>query len=133
MTMKNHSLRPRASMPSGIGQDTRVRRTAATQDVERPGGDSNAFDCAVWRDLYAKIHHVPTARAILQMAEEIPDIVRLYPSLLVQARSTLIRHELHEERRVARWSRLQGLFASLFKRRQCVTPSAFSTRGRRMR
>jgi hypothetical protein len=77
-------------------------------EESRPAGDFsevNAFDRMIWQSLYADIDRPSTARAVLESADSIEIIQKLYPALLVKARQTIIAHEMAQRSQAARTER----------------------------
>jgi hypothetical protein len=74
----------------------------------KPAGDFsevNAFDRMIWQSLYADIDRPSTARAVLDSADSMEIIQKLYPALLVKARQTIIAHEMAKHHQAARTER----------------------------
>jgi hypothetical protein len=94
-------------------QNTAVKSVAETA-IKAIGdfSDVNAFDRSIWQDLYAKIDNPATAQAVMEMSEKLPVLEKLYPSLLVRARKTLIEQETAIARREARAKRLRCVAAT---------------------
>lgn len=81
----------------------------------------NAFDRAIWQDIYRKIHQPAVAQAVFDLAERLPVVEKLYPSLLVRARQTLIEAE---QRRIARAARATAMRSALLGALRCVRGTA---------
>jgi hypothetical protein len=94
-------------------QNTAVKAVAETA-IKAIGdfSDVNAFDRRIWQDLYAKISHPAAAQAVIEMADKLPVLEKLYPSLLVRARQTLIEQEMAIARRNARSLRIRYVIST---------------------
>lgn len=68
--------------PSHAAQSS---RNAAQAD------DLSSLDHDAWQTLYANIDDPDTAQAVLEMADTVPEIMKRYPSLVIQARRTRVR------------------------------------------
>lgn len=69
----------------------------------------NAFDRMIWQDIYKHIREPAVAAAVLEMSSKLDMMSKLYPSLLVRARETLIRTDHQRQRKAACAALLQRL------------------------
>ncbi|WP_369050200.1 hypothetical protein [Burkholderia gladioli] len=69
-------------------------------------GDTASLTQQQWAKLYADVEDPDTAQAILEMADAMPTLVDRHPSLVIQARKTLVVERNEPARRRARRSML---------------------------
>ncbi|MCQ0031448.1 hypothetical protein [Burkholderia glumae] len=72
----------------------------------RTAVDTASLTQQQWQTLYANVSDVDTAQAILEMADAMPALIERHPSLLIQARKTLVFQHNEPERRKVRRSML---------------------------
>lgn len=96
---------------------TIVTVTPASQAGVSDFTEVNAFDRAIWQDIYRKIHQPAVAQAVFDLAERLPVVEKLYPSLLVRARQTLI---VAEQQRRTRDARITAVRRALHGTVRCV-------------
>lgn len=77
--------------------------------------DLSSLDHDAWQALYANIDDPDTAQAVLELADAVPAIMKRYPSLVIQARRTLVHQHNEPKRKRVRRSPL-GWVAFLFGR-----------------
>lgn len=80
-----------------------MKEAATPVKPNRLSGDTASLNQKQWEMLYANVADADTAQAILEMADAMPVLIERHPSLVIQARKTLVfEHNEPARRRVRR-------------------------------